>query len=198
MPLFDKLAGRVPGFLDGGEVKEFAVLAPFLPEEEAFLFQVRSRMLSRQPGEVCFPGGFIEAGETPREAALRETMEELLVGRESIEVVAPLDLLAMQDTRIYPFLAGLRGYRGGFNPGEVAEVFTVPFEFFLRTEPDVYYNRVSITPDKRFPYALLGVKSYPWRSSRYPVPFYRYGDRVIWGMTARFVHNIVKLYRELS
>ena len=35
------------------------------------LFEVRAAGIS-QPGEVCFPGGRIEPGETPEEAALRE------------------------------------------------------------------------------------------------------------------------------
>lgn len=43
------------------------------------LFEVRSSSRSSQPGEICFPGGAVSAGETKQEAVLRETEEELLV-----------------------------------------------------------------------------------------------------------------------
>ena len=54
---------------------EFAVLAPLVrvDGETHLLFEVRALHMRRQPGEVCFPGGQIEEGETPLEAAVRET-----------------------------------------------------------------------------------------------------------------------------
>jgi len=161
---------------------------------------VRSKKLNRQPGEICFPGGYIEDGETPLEAALRETTEELLIPRESISVTAPLDVLISPFCSvIYPFLADLTGYRYTFHEAEVQEVFTVPFDFFLHNEPTVFYNQVAVTPeDPAAQYEFLGVESYPWGKSRYSVLYYRYHNRLIWGMTARFTNNIVKLYREMA
>lgn len=195
--MFEALSGRTPGYLDGKLYKRYAVIAPFLPDTQEFLFEVRAATLSRQPGEICFPGGRLETGETPLEAALRETEEELLVSRSAIRVVAPLDIYtAPYHMVVHPFLGELRGYEGSFGPDEVAQVFTVPFDFFLNTEPQVYYNEVAVTPKTDdFPYHLLGQEPYPWRKSVYPLYFYEYGDRVIWGMTARIVRNIVELYR---
>lgn len=196
--MFEKLAGRKPQFIDGNQHKVYAVLAPFLPETEEFVFEVRSDKLRRQPGEICFPGGLVEEGETLWEAAARETTEELLVAENSIELVAPLDILATPySTEVHPFLANLRGYGGSFSTSEVKEVFTVPFAFFLQNEPKVYYNEVSVRPrDEDFPSKQLGLENYPWLTQEYSVLFYLYKERVIWGMTAKFVDNIVKLYRE--
>lgn len=196
--MFESLAGRKPRHLDYDKYKRYAVMAPYMPDTNAFLFQVRSDKLNRQPGEICFPGGRIEKGETPLEAGIRETMEELLVKRDSIRVIAPLDILTTPYySVIYPHLMELTDYSGTFNPDEVAEVFSVPFEFFLKNEPKVYYNQITVQPeDHDFPYELLGTEPYPWGTARYSVLFYQYERWVIWGMTARFMHTIVKLYRE--
>lgn len=198
--MFDKLHGRKPKCLDDGLRRRYAVLAPYLPETGEFLFQVRSAKLARQPGEICFPGGRIEAGETPEEAAIRETMEELLVPREALRIIAPLDIYTPpSQTVVHPYLAMLEGYGGTFQPDEVQEVFTVPFSFFLEHPPEVYHTETvtrPVSPD--FPHHLIGGENYPWGTARWPVMFYRVNGRVIWGMTARFVHNIVSLVREES
>ena len=76
-----------------GTVGEYAILVPLVERDgELFLlFETRARTLvGHQPNEVCFPGGRVEPGETPRETALRETMEELLLPEDQIRVIAPL------------------------------------------------------------------------------------------------------------
>ena len=58
--------------------KNSAVLLPLVRTEEGLcvLFEKRTGSISH-PGETCFPGGAVEAGESPREAVIRETAEEL-------------------------------------------------------------------------------------------------------------------------
>ena len=73
-----RYAGRAPGLL--GAERACAVLCPLVetPEGPSLLYEVRAASL-RQGGEVCFPGGWMEAGEGPVQCALRETWEELSI-----------------------------------------------------------------------------------------------------------------------
>ncbi|MGL5436098.1 MAG: NUDIX hydrolase [Lachnospiraceae bacterium] len=195
--MFHRLIDRTPMILDYEQYKKYAVMAPFLPDTREFVFEIRSPKLNRQPGEVCFPGGYIEEGESALEAAVRETMEELLIKKESISVIAPLDIfLSPFNIMVTPYLAELYDFNFTFNPDEVQSLFTVPFDFFLNHEPEIYYNRVISEPEQPETIRqLLGMDSYAWSKGRYPVLFYHYADKLIWGMTARFIYNIVNLYK---
>ena len=78
--------GHTPSLL--GEKRRYAVLCPLVEREDGlhFLYEVRSRTLS-QGGEVCFPGGRMEPGESPEECALRETEEELAIPAREITLL---------------------------------------------------------------------------------------------------------------
>ena len=86
---------------------EFAVLVPLVegPEGLSLLYEVRPAKLHHHSGEVCFPGGRMEPGETPRQCALRETHEELGIPAERIELLGELDFLYLRSQGIlYPVL----------------------------------------------------------------------------------------------
>ena len=60
-----------------------AILLPLVTVDgrDALLFEVRSKRLEMQPGEICFPGGRIESGETPERAgAVGGTAHPILAG----------------------------------------------------------------------------------------------------------------------
>ena len=70
--MFESLKHHIPKRI--GEEKEtsFAVLIPLIKKEDGYhvLFEVRAKHLNKQPGEVCFPGGKVEPGESTYEAAV--------------------------------------------------------------------------------------------------------------------------------
>ena len=68
-----QLRERETGLMDA--TGRYAVLVPLVEHdgELSVLYEVRAATLRRQPGEVCFPGGRMEPGETPEVSALRET-----------------------------------------------------------------------------------------------------------------------------
>ena len=193
-------SGRKPKQIGWEEVRHSSVLVPLIRRDGELhvLFEVRSSSLHSQPGEVCFPGGALEPGETKKEAAVRETMEELLTAREQIELLAPLDVLVTPgNVTVWPFLGFLKDYQGTYSEDEVDHVFTVPLSWLLENEPERYHTATLTVPEENFPFDLIpGGRNYPWRKGHYDVLFYRHEHAVIWGMTAKILYSFVKLYRE--
>jgi 8-oxo-dGTP pyrophosphatase MutT (NUDIX family) len=99
---------------------------------------VRSDKLDRQPGDICFPGGAVEDGETPEEAVRRELSEELLLSKEQIELQEETSLLVSDSAIIHCFPCRIFNYTGSFSREEVAEVFLAPISFFETTPAKVY------------------------------------------------------------
>jgi 8-oxo-dGTP pyrophosphatase MutT (NUDIX family) len=70
-----------------------AVLIPFWREggDLRVLLTKRSSRMSRHAGQVAFPGGLVEDGESWEEAALREAHEEVGIEPSTVTVVGRLD-----------------------------------------------------------------------------------------------------------
>lgn len=194
---YEELKDRVAR-KSGESPRGYAVLAPVVETADglALLFEVRSRRLRTQPGEVCFPGGAVERGESPQETALRETMEELGLPRHLIEVGPPLPpqyRTGREPTR--PFLGRLLpGWEGALhtNPDEVEEVFPVPLAFFREDPPQIYRCESVTLPGEDFPHAQLGFpQGYPWRRGEVLIPVWMWQNRAIWGLTARVVRDLM-------
>ena len=185
-----------PGLL--GAVRSCAVLCPLVAGEDGLrlLFEVRSSQVS-QGGEVCFPGGTMEPGETPQDCALRETEEELSIPREEVELLGAPDFICNQRGFLLRPVLGLVSPAGFAalrpSPAEVAEAFTVPLAFFRETEPDLRrYELVPQAPED-FPYGPVGIpRDYPWSRGQVEIPIWYYQGRAIWGMTARLVRELVR------
>jgi len=160
------------------------------------LFEVRAPHL-RQGGEVCFPGGRMEAGESAADCALRETEEELSIPRREITVLGTPDFICNQRGFLLQPVLGLVS-PGGFaamrpSPAEVAEAFTVPLDFFRETEPEIWEYDLTPQVPEDFPYEPVGIpRDYPWGHGRTEVPIWYYEGRAVWGMTARLVREIVR------
>ncbi len=186
-----------------GNYDLYSVFIPLinLNENWHILFEVRAEHLSTQPGEVSFPGGSVETGESRREAALRETREELRVKEEKLEMLGEMDFLVTPyNLLIYSYVGVIKVNslaKINYHPGEVGDIFAVPLEFFRATSPRKYQIKVESSPGEEFPYNLIpGGREYDWRQGSYPVYFYQYKDYVIWGFTARLLQAFIKLLSE--
>ncbi len=186
----------------------YSVLLPLIKDNKgnlSLLYQVRSENLTTQPGEISFPGGRVEKGETPSQAAIRETIEELGISIKNIKPLGKLDFLVTPyNFAIYPYLGQLidvsvEDINNNDNLNEIKKVFTVPLNFLINNQPEEYKINVRTKPkeDSDFPFHLIkDGHNYQWREGDYSVLFYRYQDKIIWGFTALFTYNFVEIFKE--
>ncbi len=180
-------------------VHRFAVLIPLIERQDGsvdILFETRAADLDAQPGEICFPGGAMEEGESPLQTALRETCEEIGVRQEDIEILGQMDSLNNANLQIDVFVGVLKN---GFSDlalsrEEVEDVFTIPLSFFFENKPDTYYVNMEPQVPADFPYDRIGqTADYPWGRYRYSVLVYDWPGRYLWGMTAKIVERFASL-----
>lgn len=176
---------------------KFSVLIPLINVDGkiSILYEQRADTLRNQPGEISFPGGKIEIGESPKEAAIRETYEELLIDKKKIEIYSDADFLINPASAIiYSFVGELKEdfYKITPSRDEVKEIFTVPLEFFMNNEPKRYVSKISYKRDKDFPYELIpNGKNYKFKRGKSEILFYNYKDKIIWGFTAKMTNSFI-------
>ncbi len=137
----------------------------------------RSVDLVRDPGHVAFPGGRLETGEPPLEAALREAEEEIGLRREAVEERGLVDVVRRRrGERIAAFL-GLLASRPELvvNSGEVESVLEVPIEVLLAD---------GVAWEERW---SDGVEE---RSVHFFADHGTLGEDLVWGVTARILWSL--------
>ena len=191
---------KEPGIM--GRKKFFAILALMveIDGETHFLFEKRAAHIDRQPGEVCFPGGEMEPGETFRQCAVRETVEELGIPEESIDIAAEIDMIYnFNGAEIHCFLGSIDEEtmrNAGISEDEVERIFTVPVNYFMENDPELPKVRVEVIPPEDFPFEKIGFAGgYKWITGEMEVPIFEYEGNVVWGLTGRIVLNIVRQFK---
>lgn len=163
-------------YLRQGPLRDAAVLVPVIDRgaEAAVLLTKRAETLRDHTGQVAFPGGRIDPGDiSPEAAALRETMEEISLGAEFIEVVGRMpDYIAGSGYRIAPILGVVRpGFDLHLNADEVDTAFEVPLRFLM----DAANHR----RDSRM-----------WNGLEWFYYEMPYGGQRIWGVTAGIIRTL--------
>lgn len=186
-----------------GEHRSFAVLLPLIKmgDEWQVLYEIRSKNVS-QPGESSFPGGAIEPGECPSDAAIRETMEELRLERDNIDILGELDFIVNDAMIIYCFVGVIKGVRPEdivVNQDEVQEIFTLPLSWLCCHPPSYYSIGMHADYDDNFPvFRLPAGRSYKWSRRKHVVGFYDIPDSGynLWGFTAKMTDRFVRFLKE--
>lgn len=201
MPNIEKKFKNYKPYINGYKnMKRASVLIPLVKKDNSYfiLFQLRSKTMKHQPGEICFPGGKIEDNELPLEACLRETYEEIGIKEDDINIISPLDIyVSHANLIIHPFLGLIKDMNNlNINKSEVDHVFLVPLKYLLDYDVTCYTNDVKIIPSDDFPYHKIPHKeNYKFAKGDYPVWFYEYKNYVIWGITARILENFLEFIK---
>jgi 8-oxo-dGTP pyrophosphatase MutT (NUDIX family) len=180
---------------DGADIRA-AVVVPLRegPRGLEILFELRPMHLSQSPGEVSFPGGRLEGGESPREAALRELEEELGVPEERVQVLGRLRTRQRRRGEfIYPFVCLLDpSARLQPQEAEVEELFGIPVEALLAMEIGEAKIVEEYSLSEEFPREYLPAGRWRGRQER-PVYFFRYERFFVWGLTASILMDLLPL-----
>jgi 8-oxo-dGTP pyrophosphatase MutT (NUDIX family) len=154
-----------------------AVLAPLYVEggDLHAVFTRRRHDLRSHAGEISFPGGRRDAGESLEETALRETEEEVGLPRDHVEIVGALEPTPTVATSyaVYPFVGLIEpGFDWKLSAQEVDEVIEL---------------RLSALRASHARTRLLH-RGIPFRTD-----VYNAGEGlVIWGATARIVGDLLR------
>ncbi|MFW6415247.1 MAG: NUDIX hydrolase [Thermodesulfobacteriota bacterium] len=188
-----------------------AVLIPIIAagDEYHFLFQKRAANI-RQGGEICFPGGEFEADtdKSCREAAIRETTEELGIKRDKINILGRLDtFISPRGITVDSFIGELLiSDFSKLSPDEteVEKVFSIPVSWFEENPPEEYQLKLQVNPTyldqegnrvDMLPIEELGLPEHyrePWPAINYRVLIYRSPQETVWGITAELVKEVVE------
>lgn len=180
----DDMNERARMIPEGITPKPAAVLIPIVCRAEGptVLLTQRHAYLSKHGGQIAFPGGRMDAGETALAAALREASEETGLGADFISPLGYLDgYLTITQYLVTPVVALVReGFSLQAQPDEVDDIFEVPLEFLMKTE-----NRQT--------------QSREWKGMTRHFYVYPHGERYIWGATAGMIKNLYdRLYENPS
>ena len=175
-----------------------AVLIPLLDiaGELFVLFEIRNARIT-QGGDICFPGGKIEPGETPEEAAVRETSEELLIHPQDIDILAPMHVIeGPRSIEVTSYLGQLHNYKATYAPDEIDHIIIQPLSFFMETEPVIWHTRQNTEVNADLPEDLRKFTEDKWTGAPRDYYFYRTERGIIWGLTAKVMYYFVKCLKE--
>jgi len=162
-----------------------AVLIPLYRKEGQcnIVFIRRTETVTVHKGQISFPGGSREPGDTTLlDTALRESQEEIGLSPDDIEVIGELDdeITTTSNYIVTPFVAAMPWpYRFTMNPAEVDEILEVPVAALMSGD--------CCKPAIETIDGGIVVDSYN----------YHYDNRLIWGATARILHKFLGIVRSV-
>jgi 8-oxo-dGTP pyrophosphatase MutT (NUDIX family) len=104
--------------------------------EAALLLTRRAATLANHPGQWALPGGRIDAGESPVDAALRELAEEVGLRLDAAAVLGTLDDYVTRSGFVITPVVVWGGEARDLVPheAEVASIHRIPLQEFLRAD----------------------------------------------------------------
>jgi len=163
---------------DETRLKCAAVLIPLLWQDNEWhlLFTRRTDKVESHKGQVSFPGGACDEGETtPEETALREANEEIGIDPQKVRVLGKImNMITITSFRVTP-VVGVIEWPAVLHLGkdEVERVFTIPLNWLAEKS-------------NRWEFSMPG-------SNRSLIVYHPYDGELLWGATARMTIDFLKV-----
>jgi 8-oxo-dGTP pyrophosphatase MutT (NUDIX family) len=164
-----------------------AVLAALFEEagEARLILTRRATSLRSHAGQVSFPGGRLDPGEDAPTAALREAYEEIALNPAQVRLegwIHPVFTL-VSASLIMPLVATVPTRPDVVaSPAEVERVFDVPLRDLA--DPEIFHEERWSFPGRQIPGSP---------DSSFPVWFFEVAGELIWGATARMIHELLRV-----
>ena len=143
---------------------------------------LRAKNLKTHPGQISFPGGKLDKGETNYDCAIRETYEEIGIKKKNINILGELNLYLSGSNFLIKPIVGIiiSDYKLFLNKKEVERVYYFPLSFlFLKKNlTKNFYKNKSINK-KLFFYDIS------WNNMR------------IWGTTALILVHLSRVLNNI-
>ncbi len=152
-----------------------AVLILIYQKEETIYFTLikRKDYDGHHGGQVSFPGGKNEDGESIKETALRETEEEIGIEKDSITILGTLSQVYIPPSNflITPFIGSLNHVPSfKIQEREVESILEIPIKQLL-DERNVKIKKIPLTK-----YAKTNIEM--------EAPYFELNKQIVWGATA--------------
>jgi 8-oxo-dGTP pyrophosphatase MutT (NUDIX family) len=174
---------ELPGFDQPGSRAAAVLCALFEEDGEArVILTRRSSRLRSHTGEVSFPGGRLDPGESAVAAALREASEEIGLDPAEVEILGQLSPLSTFSSQavITPFVGVLEARPDLHpNPAEVERAFDISLAELV--SDGVYHEE------------LWELPAVGWRQMN----FFELAEETVWGATARMLRELLELILEV-
>ena len=155
----------------------------------------------KQGGEISFPGGKFESTDLDtRHTALRETVEELGITCEKIDMLGKFGTLVNPSGIVLDvYLAKIDIEHHSelrYNKDEVEKILFVPVDFFIKNSPKVEkigLENIPLFSTRKFNLPKRYEKPWPGRARE--VYFYDFKGEIIWGITAEIIYEFIKVLK---
>ncbi len=179
--LINKFSNYTPKEISNSSCIKSSVLVPiyFYMNKPSILFIKRSNLVKYHKGEVSYPGGTYDNNDNNLlETALRETEEELGINRNSVQIICQLDdeITVSTNFLVRPYLSFINNTQIIPNPLEIEDIIYIPIKNLLCQKAQTEYrlNKINIALYYSYYYKTI----------------------LIWGATARILHNFTNLIKD--
>lgn len=143
--LRDRLAPKLVEHKQKLSRSSCAVFIPVCHREEKLnlLYTKRTETLNSHTGQISFPGGRCEEGETARETSIREMEEEIGVAPSQVWGSLSRPVVSLKMENVYGcvgYIGHLEDLQLKLSPDEVSHVFTVPIEELVHSRFEQNYT----------------------------------------------------------